>query len=156
MAYLGNSKELLGDINNTRELLDVANARLDSVGVVGTSSVQDVLVLVDLALRPLLIRGATVLGDGSEDTEDTEENNGFLVENIEFVADGSDGKTGRSGESGGLGNQAVAGDRIEDRLGLLLRVLAGDVGVHTDRGEGTSDGGEVAGGKNRPQPGGTY
>lgn len=155
VTYPGNVEELLGKINNTRQLLDVVNTRLDGVGVVGTGSVQDVRVLLDLALGPLLIRGATIFGDSCEDAEDTEQDNGLLVEHIEFVADGGNGKTGSGGESGGLRNKAVAGDRVKDRLSLLLRVFAGDVGVHTDRGEGTSDGREVAGGKHRPQPGGT-
>lgn len=124
--------------------------------MVGAGIVQDVLVPLDLALSPLPVHRATVLGDAGEDAEDTEEDDGLLVDDIELVADGSDGKTGRGGESGRLGDQAAARDGVEDRLGLLLRVLRRDVRVRADGGEAASDGDEVASGQSRPQPGGTY
>lgn len=154
--YLGNLKQRLGDINNTRKLGDVVNTLLDGVGVVGTSTVQNVSVLLNLAISPLLVSRATVLGDGSENADNTEKDDGFLVDNVELVADGSDGETGSGGESGGLGDQAVTGEGIEDRLSLLLGVLAGKVRVATDRGEGAGNGSEVASGQSRPQAGGTW
>lgn len=84
---LGNLEELLGDVNNTAKLLDIFNAGLDGVGVVGTSTVQDVLVLLRLTLSPLLVHGTTVLAQSSEDTEQTECDDGFLVQHVELVAD---------------------------------------------------------------------
>ena len=153
--YLGNSEELLGELNNAGQLLDVLHTLLDGVGVVGTGSVQDVLVLLDLTLSPLTVSRATVLGNGSEDAEKTESSNGFLVHNIELVADGSDGDTGSGREDGGLGDQGVAGKSIDDGLSLLLGVLGGDAGVRARRGQAGSDGSDIARGKGRAEPGST-
>lgn len=103
--------------------------------MVGTSRVEDILLLLDLALSPLLVHGTTELGDGGEDAEQTEGDDGFLVHDVELVADGRDGETGASGEDGGLGDERVAGKRVEDGLGLLLGVLSWDAG----RGSGGGD-----------------
>lgn len=153
--YLGNSEQLLGELNNAGELLDVLHTLLNGVGVVGTGSVQDVLVLLNLTLSPLTVSRTTILGNGSEDAEKTESSNGFLVHNIELVADGSDGDTGSGREDGGLGDQRVAGEGIDDGLSLLLGVLGGNVGDRARRGQGGSDGSDVARGKGRPEPGST-
>ena len=123
--------------------------------MVGTGSVQDVLLLLDLALSPFPVGRTSVLGDGSENAEKTEGGNGFLVQNVELVADGGNRETGSGGKDGGLGNQRVARQRVEDRLGLLLGVLGRDVGVETGGREVGSDGTDVARGKGRPQPGST-
>jgi len=88
-SHLGNLKELLGDIDNPAQLLDIVNALLDGIGVVGTGSVQNVLVLLSLTIGPLLVQGTAILGDGGENAEQTESNNGFLVQHVEFVADRS-------------------------------------------------------------------
>lgn len=153
LIYLGNSEELLGDLNNTSKLLDVVHTRLDSVGVVGTGSVQDILVLLDLALSPLTVHGTTVLSSGGENAEKTESSNGFLVHDIELIADSGNGETGSGGEGSGLGDQGVAGEGIENRLSLLLGVLGRDVGGRTRHGQ-VGDGSDVAR-DGRPEPGST-
>lgn len=153
-SYLGNSEQLLGDINNTRHLLDVVNALLYSVGVVSTGSVEDVLVLLDLAVSPLAVSRATVLGHGGEDGKQAEGGDGLLVHHVELVRDGGDGQTGGGGQGGGLGNEGVAGDGVQERLSLLLRVLGGDVGGRASRGQ--SRDGRDTGGNGRPQPGGAW
>lgn len=155
-SYLGNLEQLLGDLNNSAQLLDVVNALLDGVGMVGTGSVQDVLLLLNLALSPLLVCGATILGDSSEDTEQTEGGDSLFVEDVELVADRSNGETGTGGEDSGLGDEGAARKSIQDRLGLLLGVLAGDVGGRTGRGEVGSDGRDVAGDNSRSEPGSTW
>lgn len=152
--YLGNSEQLLGDVDNTGHLLDVVNALLDGAGVVGTGSVEDVLVLLHLALSPLAVGRATVLGHSGEDGEQTEGGDGLLVHHVELVGDGGDGQTGGGGQGGGLGNQRVTGDGVQDRLGLLLGVLGGDVGGRASRGQGRD--GRDTGGNGRPQPGGAW
>lgn len=124
--------------------------------MVGTSGVEDVLVLLDLALSPLLVDGTTVLGSGSEDAEKTEGSDGLLVHDIELVADGGHRETGGGGEDGSLGDEGVAGESIDDRLSLLLGVLGGDVGGRTRRGQGGRDGSDVARKESRPEPGSTY
>lgn len=126
---------------------------LDSVGVVGTGSVQDVLLLLDLALSPFPVGRTSVLGDGSENAEKTEGGNGFLVQDVELVADGGDGDTGSGGKDGSLGNQGVARKRVEDRLSFLLGVLR-DVGGRAG-GRNVGSDGEVARGQGRPQAGST-
>lgn len=112
--------------------------------------------LLDLTLSPLLVGRTTVLGNGSEDAEQTEGGHGFLVHDIELIADGRNGETGGGGEDGGLGNEGVAGERVEDRLSLLLGVLRGDVGGRTRRGQGGRDRSDVARGEGRPKPGSTW
>lgn len=87
---LGNIEELLGDLDNTAKLLDILNAGLDGIGVVGTSRVQDILVLLGLTLSPLSVHGTTVHADSSEDTEQTESDDGFLVQHVKLVADSGD------------------------------------------------------------------
>lgn len=156
-SYPGNLKKLLSDINNARQVVDVVNPRLNSVGVVGTSSVQKVLVLLNLTLSPLPVRRATVLGNATKNAKNAENNNGLLVHYVELVADGSNGKTRGGGKDSRLGDQAAAGNRVEDRLGLLLGVFRRDVGGVTGRGEVGSDGSETAGGENGwPHSGGTW
>lgn len=152
--YPGDSEELLGNVNNAGELVDVVHTLLNSAGVVVTGSVQDVLVLLDLTLSPVPVGGTSILGNGREDAEKTEGGNGFLIQDVELVADGGNGETGSGGEDGRLGDQSVAGQRVEDRLGLLLGVFGGDVGVQTDCRK-VGDGSGVARGQGRPQPGGT-
>src|SRR5699024_190490 len=98
---------------------------------------------------------ATVLGNGSEGTENTEGGNGFLVEDIELVTDGGNGETGSCRKDGTLGNQGVTRQRVEDRLSLLLGLLARHVGVVTGGREVGSDSSNVARGKGRPHPGST-
>jgi hypothetical protein len=118
--YLGNGKELLGNVNNTAEVLDAGDALLDGIGVVLAGGVEDVLDLVGLVLGPLLVGGATVDGHAGVDGKQTDHDDGLLVDDVELVADGGDGDTGTGGEDGGLAQDAVAGQGVEDALGLLL------------------------------------
>lgn len=104
-SNLGNFKKLLGNLNNTTELLHILNAGLDGIGVVGTSRVQNILVLLRLTLSPLSIHGTAIFAESSEDTDQTECDDGFLVEHVKLVADGSDRKTGAGRQDGGLGNE---------------------------------------------------
>lgn len=153
-TYLGDSEQSLGDINNTGHLLDVVNAGLDGASVVGTGSVQDVLVLLDLTLGPLAVSRATVLGNGSEDGKQTEGGNGLLVHHVQLVADSGNGQTGGGGQNGSLGDEGVSGNSVQDRLSLLGGVLNGDVGSRADRSDGRDD--RSADGNGRPQPGGAW
>lgn len=150
-THLGDSEQSLGNLNNTGHLLDVVNAGLDGAGVVGTGSVQDILVLLNLTLSPLAVSRTTVLGNGSEDGEQTESSNSLLVHHVQLVADGSDGQTGGGREDGGLGDKGVTGNRVQDRLSLLGGVLSGNVGGRADRGDGRDD--RSAEGNGRPQTG---
>lgn len=104
-TYLGDGKQLLGDVNDTTHLLDVLNAGLDGRGVVGTGSVQNVLDLVDLSFGPLLVHWSTVLSNGEEDAAQAESDDGLLVHDIVLVAEGVDSGTGSGRENGSLGDQ---------------------------------------------------
>jgi len=64
-------------------------------------------VLLGLTLGPFLVSRATGLAQGSEDTEQTESNDGFLVQHVELIADGGNGQNGTGGKNGGLGNEGV-------------------------------------------------
>lgn len=151
--YLGNSEQLLGNLDNARHLGDVVNTLLNSVGVVGTGSVQDVLVLLDLTLGPLAVSGTTVLADCGEDRKQTESSDGLLVHDVQLVADGGDGQTGDGRQGGGLADQGVAGDGIQNRLRLLRGLLGGNVGGLTRGGQVGSDGRDTTDGKSRPKSG---
>jgi hypothetical protein len=139
LSCLGNLEEGLGDVDDTAEVLDALDARLDGRRVVGTGSVQDAGDLVGLLLRVLAPGGASVLGDGPEDGQQRQRHNGLLVDDVELIADGGHTQAGARGEHGGLGEGAVAGDRdgLHQRLGLLLGVLLRHIGVVAGlRGDG--------------------
>jgi hypothetical protein len=136
VSYLGNGEEVLGDVNDTAEVLDALDALLDGRGVVGTGRVQDAGDLVNLRLRIAGPGRTGVFGDSPEDGQQREGDDGLLVDDVELVADGEGAHTGGGGEDGGLGDGAVAGyrDRVEQRLRLLLGVL-GHVGLVAGRGD---------------------
>jgi hypothetical protein len=152
-SYLGNSEKLLGDLNNAGHLGDVVDTLLNSVGVVGTGSIQDILVLLDLTLGPLGVSGATVLANSGEDRQQTESGDGLLVHDVQLIADGGDGQTSGGREGSGLGDQGVAGDGVENGLGLLRGILGGNVGGRARGGQAGSDGRDTTGGKGRPKSG---
>jgi hypothetical protein len=127
-TYLGNLEKGLGDVNDAGHLLDILDAVLDGLGVVGTRGIQDVLDLVRLGVGPLAVRRTTELDEGAPDAEEAEGNDGLLVDDVVLVADGVDGKTRGRREDGRLGDQAAAGERIDDGLRLGLGVDRGDVG----------------------------
>lgn len=155
-ANLGDFKELLGNVDNTTELLHVLNASLDSIGVVGTSRVQNILVLLRLTLSPLPVHGATIFAESSEDTDQTECDDSFLVENVKLVADRGNRETGSGRQDGGLGDERVAGQGVNDGLGLLLGLLSGNVRGESRCREVGCDGREVAGDESRPDAGGAW
>lgn len=128
-AYLGNLEHGLGDVDNAAHLLDVLDAGLDGLGVVGTSGVEDALDLLVLALGPLLVGRATVLDETTPDGEQADGDDGLLVHDIVLGGEGVDGETGGGGEDGGLAQHAVAGEGVEDALGLLLGLLGRDAGA---------------------------
>jgi hypothetical protein len=154
VVYLGNFKKLLGNLNDTTELLHILNAGLDGIGVVGTSRVQNILVLLRLTISPLSVHGTTIFAESSEDAEQTECNDGFLIQDVKLVADGGNGETGSGRQDGGLGYERAAGEGVDDRLGLLLGLLGWDVRGESRCREVGCDGREVAGDESRPDAGG--
>lgn len=129
VTHLGNLEKRLGDVDDTSHLLDVLDAGVDGLGVVGASRVQDVADLADLSLGPSGVCWSKVLANSEEDGEKRETDDGLLVDDIVLVAESEDGRAGTGREDGGLGDQGVAWKGIEDRLGLLLWLLSGDAGV---------------------------
>lgn len=120
--------------------------------MVGTGSVQNASNLLVLTLSPLAVHGASVFDDGTPDAQQAESDDGLLVDNIVLVAEGVDGQAGGGGQDGGLGDERVAGQGVDDGLGLLLGVLGGDVGRVTGGSEG-GDGRESSGRNRWPQTG---
>ena len=154
-AYLGNLEKALGDVDNPGHLLDVLNAGLYGLGVVGTSRVQDVLDLLVLAIGPLLVHGGAELDERAPDGEQADGDDGLLVDDVVLVADGVDGETGGGREDGRLGEQAAAGERVDQALGLGLGVLlGGGVGGAAARRDEGRDGGQGAGSNARSEAGG--
>ena len=111
LSHLRNLEKGLGNVNDASKLLDALDALLHSRGVVGTGSVEDAGDLVDLGLGIAGPGRASILGNSPEDGQQAESDDGLLVDNVEFVADGGCANTGTSGEHGSLGEGAVAGDR---------------------------------------------
>lgn len=154
-TYLGNLKELLGDLDDLAQRLDVVNSLIHGLGVVGTSSIQDVLLLLDLSISPGVVERAEVFEGAVEDAEKTECGNGLLVHDVELVTDSGDGDTGSSGEDRGLGNDRVSRKGINNGLSLGLGVLGWDIGVEPSRCEGRECG-SVAGNKDGPGTSGAW
>lgn len=154
--YLGNLEQGLGDVNDTTEVLNVVDALLHGGGVVGAGSVQDAGDLLDLLLGVAGPGRAGVMSDSPEDGQQTESDNGFLVDDVELVANGSHAETGTRGQDSGLGEGAVSGDgdRVQKRLGLLLGVFLGHIGVVAGRGDLCRDGRESAKRKGWAETGG--
>lgn len=136
LSHLGDLEESLSDVNNTAKLLYALNASLNSFGVVGAGRVQDTLDLVDLAIGPLLVRWSTILKDSSPDAEQAECNDCFLIYDIVFVAEGVDSKASSGGQNRGLRHQRVSGQRIKDRLSLLLGLFCRDARCGSGAREG--------------------
>lgn len=126
-AYLGNLEHGLGDVDNGAHLLDVLDAGLDGLGVVGTGGVEDALDLLGLALSPLLVGGATVLDESTPGGQEAEGDDGLLVHDVVLAGEGIDAEASAGGEDGRLAHEAVAGEGVEDALGLLLGVLGGHI-----------------------------
>lgn len=153
--HLGNLKEGLGDVDDTTEVLDALNALLDSGSVVLAGRVQDAGDLFGLLLRIFSPRRSSIFGDGPEDGQQRESNNGLLVDDVELVANSGDTQTSAGGEHSSLGEGAVSrhGYRVEHRLGLLLGVLLGHIGVVAGL---VGDGGKGAERKRWAETGGAY
>jgi len=124
---LGDSKEAFCNVDDTAEVLDAVDPGPDGVGVVLPSGVQDVLDLVAVAVGPLLVHRTSVVTDSPKDAEQRDHDNGLLVDNVELIGNRGDGETGSCGEECGLGDQAVAGQSIDDGLSLGLGVVGGEV-----------------------------
>lgn len=136
-AYLGNLKQSLGHVNNASHLLNILDALLDSLGVVGTGAVEDVQHLLLLGLSPSRIGGATVFDECTPDGQQAECRNSLLVHNIVLIADGVDAQSGTAAEKGGLADEAVSGEGVDDALGLGLGFLGRDAaGVAGSDGSG--------------------
>lgn len=147
-------EEALGDLDNAAHLLDVGNAGLDGLGVVGTGTVEDVLDLVVLRLGPLLVGRATVLDQATPDGEKADSDDGLLVHDVVLVAETVNGETGGAAQDGGLAKQAVTGERINDALGLLLGLLGGDIALVSRGGGG--DGRDGSASEGRSEEGSAY
>ena len=128
-THLGNLEEGFGNVNNTSHLLDVLNALLDGLGVVGTGRVQDAADLLDLSVGPLSVHWSGILSNSEEDGKKGESDNGLLVDDVVLVGESVDSGSGGGGEDGGLGDEGVAWEGIEDGLGLLLWLLSWNRGL---------------------------
>lgn len=126
-SYLGHLEESLGDVDNSSHLLDVVNAALDSLGVVGTGAVEDVLDLLVLALGPRLVSGTAVLDETTPNGQQADGHDGLLVHDVVLIADGVDTETSGTAEVGSLAEEAASGERVDDALSLLLGLLGGNV-----------------------------
>lgn len=119
--------------------------------MVGTGRVEDVLDLVVLSLRPLGVHRATVLDDAGPDGDEAEGDDRLLVHHVVLIADGVGAETSGAAEDGRLADEAVAGQGVDDALGLLLGVLSGHVAGVADGGDG--EGREGSAGEGRSEEG---
>lgn len=124
--FLGDGKEVLGNVNNTSQLGDRVNPLLDSLCMVRPSTIQDVLNLLGLSSRPLGVRWPTVLPHRPEDREKAEGDDSLIVDDVELVGDSRHGDTRGGGEDSSLGGEGAAWEGVENGVGLALGV-DGDV-----------------------------
>lgn len=112
--------------------------------MVRPSSVQDAGDLVDLLLRIAGPSGTSVVCDSPENGQQAECDDGFFVDDVELVADGSHAQACSCREHGSFRDGAVSWDgyRVEQRLGLLLRILLRHIGVVAGWGDLGRDGWE--------------
>ena len=80
-----------------------------------------------------------------ENTERRQHNNGFFIDDVDFIGDGPDRDTGAGGKDGGFGNERVSGQSVDDGLGFFAGRFGGDVGgvaglVEADGGGGKGSG----------------
>lgn len=104
--------------------------------------VQNLLVLADGGLGPVVVHGTTIFEDSVKDAQQAEGDDGFLVDHVELIADGPDGGACTCGEDGGLAREGTAWQGIDDGLGLLLGLLDRDVGLVALRCQGCGEGGK--------------
>lgn len=90
-------------------MLHAIHARLDSLSMIRPRSIQDISNLVDLSISPLAVQRSSVLENSTPDAQQAQRDDGLLIDDIVFVAEGVDCKTGRGGEDGGLGDEGVSG-----------------------------------------------
>lgn len=135
-SHLGHLEHGLGDVDNTSHLLDVLNAALDSLGVVGTRTVEDVLDLLVLALGPRLVSGTTVLDETTPDGQQADGHDGLLVHDVVLIADGVDAETSSAAEERRLAEEAASGEGVDDALSLLFGLLGGNVAGVADSSGG--------------------
>lgn len=76
---------------------------------------------LDVALGPGGVRRAGSLGDSSDDDEESDGEDGLLVDDVDLGRDGGGGETGTEDETARLGPERVGGNRVDDRRGLLIR-----------------------------------
>jgi hypothetical protein len=95
--------------------------------VILSRRVENILHFILLTLRPVLVHGTGIIVNGPVDREKGQRDDGFLVDDVKFLADGRDGETSAGGEDRRLGGDAVARQCVEDAgscvLGVLLRRL---------------------------------
>lgn len=103
-----------------------------------SSGVENLLDLPGLVVRPVLVHRPSVGKDPVEDRQETEGDDGFLVDDVQLVGDGPDGHASGCGENGGFAGHAGTWKSIDDGLrgafGVLRRHVRG-VAVLLLRGE---------------------
>lgn len=124
-SLLGQSKEILGGRDNVLELRDRVDALLNGNGVGLASLVEDALDVLNLAVGPRGVAGRGGLAHHKQERGKDAEETGLGVDDVEAVGDGVNKTGGTGSEDAALGQRAVAGQGINDRLGLGLGVLGG-------------------------------
>lgn len=128
------------DANDVAERLDIFDSRLDGLDVARPGRVQNLLVLVDGGIGPVVVHGASIFEDSVENAQQAERDDRFLVDHVELIADGIDGGACTCRENGGLAREGGAWQGVDDGLGLLLGLLDRDVGCVALRCQGGGEG----------------
>lgn len=126
-THLGDLEQLLCDLDDVAQRLDILDSGLDGLDVAFPCRVQDVLVLGDGGGSPLAIGRTSIFKDSVEDAQQAKGHDTFLVDHVQLIADGPDRDTGACGKDGSLAGDGRPGERVEDRLSLLLGFFGGNV-----------------------------
>jgi hypothetical protein len=68
-------------------------------------------------------RFSEVLQEDTEKTSRSDQNQSFFVQNVDFLGDQESGQTSSSSNITSLGDDGVTGKRVNEAIGLLLRLL---------------------------------
>jgi hypothetical protein len=89
-VYLRDLKQLLRNLHNITQRLNIFNPLLHGSRMTLSRLIQNILDFLNLSIRPFLVHRPTILEDPVENAQQAECHDGFLVKNVEFIADGPD------------------------------------------------------------------
>lgn len=121
-GFAGELEQGLGNIDQILHLTGFVDAALNSQLVVSASLVQDTLDTLNVLAGHVVVGFAEVLEQDGQETTGGDKDKSFFVEDIDFLGNEESGETGAESDETSLGDERVAGKRVNDAGSLLLGV----------------------------------